>query len=239
MISELKSKLANMAKDKEIRKRRTRQQLVLAVTRGDKLDPDQAIATMDSVGITGEELEAECQRLDKRLVWAGTLAKREKAELDLQQANRESAALEAEWKVICEAHEEKVSAIQSRAEVAAALISSAYDAERELFRTATGIDELAEVERIESAMRDLRTQEQALEAKRRTSQSGVSESVVGLNHATATQSPQTAEFQDDIDRAKDFQQRLTSQIQAIVAELAILQGQLDQARAALLRPECI
>ncbi len=239
MIGELKSKLADVARAKETNKRQTRQQLVLAVTRGDKLDPDQAIATMDAVGITGDELEAECQRLDRRLAWAGTLALRPKAETDLADARIESDALEAEWKAIEEKFELRRHAIANRHSKAAGIIANAMDAENELYRTATGIDELAEVERCETELAELLGMRNRLEKELTSAKGRLSEPQRCLDRTSTADESGQEHFGNQIEAIESTIERVNSDLTQLAPQIDAKAAEVSEARQQLLKPECI
>lgn len=239
MIGELKEKLADVAKTKETNKRRTRQQLVLAVTRGDELDPDQAIATMDAVGITGDELETECQRLDRRLAWAGTLALRPKAETDLADARIDADALEVEWKAVEKKFELRRHTIANRHEKAAGIIASAMDAENELYRTATGIDALAEVERCETELAELMAERNRIEKELTNAKGRLNEPQRRLNQTSTSDSAGQQHFSDQIEAIHSTIQRLNGELTQLAPQIDAKAAEVSEARQQLLKPECI
>jgi len=239
MIGELKSKLADVARAKGITKRQTRQQLVLAVTRGDKIDPDQAIATMDAVGITGDELEAECQRLDRRLAWAGALALRPKAETDLADARVDADALEAEWKAVEEKFEQRRHAIANRHGKAAGIIASAMDAENELYRTATGIDELTEVERCETELAELLGMRNRLEKELTSAKGRLSEPRRCLDRTSTADEAGQELFGTQIEAIESTIERLNGELTQLAPQIEAKAAEVSEARKQLLKPECI
>lgn len=239
MISELKNKLAGMVKDKEANKLRTRRQLVLAVTRGDKIEPDDAIATMESVGITGEELESDCEKMERRIGLAKKLAKRPKAEKDLETARADMAALDEEWKRISEAHQEKVHAAGRRHETAVDIINAADDAERELIRTSTGETELADVARCEGELAELMAERNRIEKELTNAKGRLNEPQRRLNQTSTSDSAGQQHFSDQIEAIHSTIQRLNGELNQLAPQIEAKTAEVVEARKQLLKPECI